>query len=164
MMKTNTRFEDVDTREKGSEYKTIGEILIIVAVMMYIISAFSFLILPFNDSLNVFIFGLVVAGATGIVIYGSFQLKTYYKLNEKTEVDTDFNELIDHESGQNINKTKKIEKQRKDSISSLFSLLATISYLYIGFTYGLWHPGWIVFLLIPVANALYDLFKTRDNY
>jgi hypothetical protein len=35
-----------------------------------------------------------------------------------------------------------------------FILLITIAYLILGFAWGLWHPGWLVFLLIPVYFIL----------
>ena len=29
----------------------------------------------------------------------------------------------------------------------------TLLYLVLGFFFGLWHPGWLVFLLVPYAGA-----------
>lgn len=160
MMNENGRMNDMETMEKGIEYKTTGEILIISAVVMYIVGTFSFLILPFGDNMNIFVFGVIIAAATGTVIYGGFQLSNYKKLNEKNEDEEEMNTEMTMET----KRTKKIKDQRKESISTMFSMIATISYLYIGFMYGLWHPGWIIFLLIPAANAAYDLFRTRENY
>lgn len=148
----NGTMEEVESLVKGIEYKIIGEILIITAIVMYIISVFSFMILPFSESLNIFIFGLIIAAATALIIYGGFQLNFYHKLNNDTISNS---KVVEHE---------KIDKQKKDSITSIFSMLATISYLYMGFFHGMWHPGWLVFLLIPIVNALYDLFKTRQQY
>lgn len=166
MMKNNERYEEMETMVKGIEYKTTGEILIIAAVMMYIVSAFSFLILPFSDNMNVFIFGLLIAGATGMVIYGGFQLSYFNKLNKMNEDDIDMIEdsTYNTEEVSGRSTSRKIAKKRKDSVSSMFGTLATIVYLYIGFFYGLWHPGWLVFLLIPVANGLYDLLRMRETY
>ncbi len=164
-MKENRRMEEMETMVKGIEYKTTGEILIIAAVMMYIISTFAYLILPFSENMNLFIFGLLIAGATGIVIYGGFQLSYYHKLNEKNSDVDEVDDSYNYDSKPLVHKSmEKIDKQRKDSISTIFSMIATGSYLYIGFFYGLWHPGWLVFLIIPVANALYDLLRTRESY
>lgn len=34
------------------------------------------------------------------------------------------------------------------------TMLVTVTYLILGFAWGLWHPGWIVFLLIPVLDSV----------
>ena len=31
-------------------------------------------------------------------------------------------------------------------------------YFYIAFVYGIWHPTWIIFLVIPLAKYGWDLF------
>lgn len=160
MMNENGRMNEMETMEKGLEYKTTGEILIITAVVMYIVGTFSFLILPFGDNMNLFVFGVIIAAATGTVIYGGFQLSNYKKLNEMKEEEEEMKADMTEET----KRSKKIKDLRKESISTIFSMIATGSYLYIGFMYGLWHPGWIIFLLIPAANAAYDLLRTRESY
>ena len=32
-------------------------------------------------------------------------------------------------------------------------VMITIIYLLLGFMCGWWHPGWLIFLLIPIINA-----------
>lgn len=48
------------------------------------------------------------------------------------------------------------------SIVGLISLLAVVAFLIIGFTYRAWHPGWMVFLVIPVASILTDITIKRS--
>lgn len=43
-----------------------------------------------------------------------------------------------------------------------FALLATISYLLLGFIGGYWHPGWIVFMLIPVVHSAIEAIEKRN--
>lgn len=46
------------------------------------------------------------------------------------------------------NEMKHKEKEKLDSkISGVIMLVATMIYLIIGFLWGLWHPGWIVFVV-----------------
>jgi len=33
-------------------------------------------------------------------------------------------------------------------------ILVTMAYLLIGFQFDLWHPGWVIFILIPLMPAL----------
>ncbi len=54
------------------DLKKRSELLIIGSVITYILAAFAFLILPFSELTNLFIFGVVVAMATGAIIYGGF--------------------------------------------------------------------------------------------
>ena len=167
MMRDNEKFEEMQLEMKGIEYKTIGEILIIVAVIMYIIGAFSFLVLPFNTNINVFIFGLIMAGATAIIMYGSFQLKFYYKLNRNNpylKIDENRDKLklnATNKGSLNIEK-KALSKKRKNTISGMIRMCITMIYLYIGFVFGFWHPGWLIFMLIPMSNILLDVIKVRN--
>ena len=35
-------------------------------------------------------------------------------------------------------------------------------YLWIGFEYALWHPGWLLFLAVPILNGFGKAFKNKD--
>lgn len=48
------------------------------------------------------------------------------------------------------------------SIVGLVSLLAVAAFLIIGFTYHIWHPTWMVFLVIPIASILTDITIKRS--
>lgn len=41
-------------------------------------------------------------------------------------------------------------KLRKVLLGLPVPILLTIAFLLLGFTFGLWHPGWMLFLLVPV--------------
>lgn len=50
------------------------------------------------------------------------------------------------------------------AVTGAVSLLATVSFLVLGFGYHLWHPGWLVFFAIPIADILMKLFThTKDG-
>jgi hypothetical protein len=44
-------------------------------------------------------------------------------------------------------------------VAGLTAMLAIIAYMIMGFIYDLWHPGWIVFLAIPVSSIIVNLIK-----
>lgn len=54
---------------------------------------------------------------------------------------------------------KNVEKRRKSKDHKLVALspfLAVIAFFLIGFGTGAWHPGWLVFLGIPIAGVLFE--------
>jgi hypothetical protein len=48
------------------------------------------------------------------------------------------------------------------SIVGLVALLCVVTFLIIGFSTEIWHPTWMVFLLIPVTSLIVDLAVKRD--
>ena len=45
-------------------------------------------------------------------------------------------------------------------IMGITPLLCVVAFLLIGFVWGYWHPGWLVFLLIPIMS---DILKSRRS-
>ena len=39
-------------------------------------------------------------------------------------------------------------------LTGVVSLLAVIAFLLMGFLWGLWHPGWVVFFAIPISQII----------
>lgn len=56
-------------------------------------------------------------------------------------------------------------KYNKKAIISLVSTLSVVAFLVLGFVYGLWHPGWLVFFAAPVTTALLNVMDPgkEDN-
>jgi len=62
---------------------------------------------------------------------------------------------------------KNVEKRRESKDHKLVALspfLAVIAFFLIGFGTGAWHPGWLVFLGIPIAGVLFDFEKEDEEY
>lgn len=55
------------------------------------------------------------------------------------------------------NKVRRI----RDVVSGITALLVVIGYILIGTLLGLWHPGWILFLAIPIIESLVSVFAYR---
>ena len=80
--------------------------------------------------------------------------------------------LLNKETSSELNETKELEEtdERNSSIKINFvwefgkivPIIAIVVYLLLGLLWGLWHPGWIVFLCIPVIESLIDAIKNKD--
>lgn len=62
-------------------------------------------------------------------------------------------------------KDKKWERNyysKNDYVKLPFATIFTIAYLVIGLVWNLWHPGWILFLMIPVCSSLVSAIAKRN--
>lgn len=61
---------------------------------------------------------------------------------------------------------KKVEKPLPggERIIALTPFIALIAFFILGFGFDLWHPGWVVFTIIPVTAIVIELGKTRDEH
>ena len=61
---------------------------------------------------------------------------------------------------------RKVERPLPGSekVIALSPFFATISFLILGFGFDLWHPGWMVFLLIPVIAIIMSMGKTKEEH
>lgn len=53
----------------------------------------------------------------------------------------------------------KVVRKRNNRLVALSPFLAVITYMLLGNLAGLWHPGWLVFLFIPIAGILGNVNK-----
>lgn len=136
----------------GLEMKKNAEKIIMIAIAIFILSAFGFILLPFSNKVNILLFGILITAGILMCIKAGFMFERFYMANK------DYLGQDDEYPTQS-----KISKKRKDAIATVVVLLCTIIYLFISFVYGLWHPGWLVFLFIPIAYALFDVFETNKS-
>ena len=61
----------------------------------------------------------------------------------------------DDEEDENLHPALKV-------INACFPILCVIIYILIGFIFSLWHPGWVVFLLILCWYTLVDSFRKKN--
>lgn len=47
---------------------------------------------------------------------------------------------------------------------ALSPFVATIIFLLLGFGFNLWHPGWMIFFLIPVTAIIMSMGKTKEDH
>ena len=44
----------------------------------------------------------------------------------------------------------------------LITLIIIAAYLFLGIAYSLWHPGWLIFLLIPISTTFITAVRKKD--
>lgn len=115
-----------------------------VAVALFILSAFA---ADYFSSAMVFF--ILIAAGVGILIYFLGRKKDYLLLMEQRKA----------ELGILPEKSVTREEKRMEQIYPLVPLSAVFIYLILGFFFELWHPGWIVFLLIPVAFCILNMIR-----
>ena len=61
---------------------------------------------------------------------------------------------------------KKVEKPLPggEKWIALTPFIALIAFFILGFGFDLWHPGWLVFTIIPVSAIVIEMGKTRDEH
>ena len=48
-----------------------------------------------------------------------------------------------------------------DIINSFIPLFIVVLYLFLGAVFSLWHPGWILFICMPLLITLVEAIKTK---
>jgi hypothetical protein len=43
-----------------------------------------------------------------------------------------------------------------------FELIVTVAYIFLGVKFSLWHPYWVLFLLIPIYHILFDRSRIKN--
>lgn len=87
--------------------------------------------------------------------------KVIYKENDIIK-EVDFNSLDEIENIEFIEDEKEVDESSvKDKIISVTPILCLIVYLIIGFYKNLWHPGWLIFLLIPLVPMFLNVFSRK---
>ncbi len=56
----------------------------------------------------------------------------------------------------NVNRGRHEHRVESPWVDFPVTLLITIAYLVMGFVWGLWHPGWVIFLAIPILHCFID--------
>lgn len=65
----------------------------------------------------------------------------------------------DDDDDKNLTPTQKLVITIVSGVSTIVALTA---YLVLGFCFNLWHPAWIVFMLIPFASSLADAIVKKN--
>lgn len=63
------------------------------------------------------------------------------------------------ETAKNLRKTEAFKQARDNKLVALSPFISTIIFFILGFGFELWHPGWMVFLLIPITG----LFSVKHH-
>ncbi|WP_419725505.1 permease prefix domain 1-containing protein [Terrisporobacter petrolearius] len=125
-----------------------------ISVMMYILCPVSVIVFEgFGfETLGVVIMFLLIAGATGLLIYNNMTKPQYMKQDD-TLVE-DFKEWKS-----TTNKSRRVRK----SIESAMWAIITAIYLLISFTTGAWHITWIMFIIgAAIEKVIRAYFEYKE--
>lgn len=80
----------------------------------------------------------------------------------KDAVHIDANGVTAVENG-STKQTRRKEsfKRKKNHVEFPIDLITVVAFCYLGFAHGLWHPAWLLFLLIPIVHGLGDAIRKR---
>ena len=143
--------------EKYEAAQRKSAMLTSIAVMMYILSVLPLIILSVVGSARYDIIGLpilfiMVAAATGLLIYNNMTKPRYHKQD-----DTMVEEFREWQSD-----THETRQMRRAISSALWSIIVVL-YFIISFTTRAWHISWIIFILGGAVESLINLFITAKK-
>jgi len=145
-------FRSEPEQEKFEKARRKSAMLTAIAVMMYILSVlpipiFHALDIGNTELIGIPIFILMVAAATGLLIYNHMTKPKYYK-----EEDTMVEEFKEWQAD------TKDQKQMRGAISSALWSLIVVLYFIISFTTRAWHVSWIIFVVGGLVESLINIF------
>ena len=148
-------FEDFYTKDEKRRFNKLfagmisfGVFLILLGIIVVVIGE-EVLQLGEDYPPIITVFLLLVTIAVGIFVYFGMQ-KAKYNISE-------YNKEYNKE-----NESYELSKKEifSDKIQAIIMLIATIIFLIIGFIFGLWHPGWVVFpiggILCGIVSIIFD--------
>jgi hypothetical protein len=50
------------------------------------------------------------------------------------------------------------------NLENLLIFAIVVIYFILGFAFDLWHPGWIVFLFVPIILSLIEAIKSKNPH
>jgi len=136
------------------DMKLKAEKMIMIGVGMFIMSAFVFVIAPISTAGKFAIFSLMITAGVLLMIKAGFMFSRFNMLNK---------EYLNKNDKEPFKDIKDEGKKQKEALETIISISCTIIYLYLGFFHILWHPGWLIFLLIPILTGIYDFFMSKKN-
>ena len=113
-----------------------------VAVMLYILCPVPCILMPDSEMLGPVLLFVMVAIATGLLIFNSM-MKKQYKRTDDTMV----------ENFKERNQKEQSRKSLKRAVNTIISSLTLIAYFVVSFSTGAWYITWIIFLMGATACA-----------
>lgn len=83
----------------------------------------------------------------------------------KNEGEAEIVEVIQEEDDDEDDDEKKLSAGQRATLAIVggsASLILTMIYLIVGFCFDLWHPTWILFMMIPVVASFADAIVKKD--
>lgn len=138
----------IEMRQSVEKHKARQAMLLSIAVALYIMCVVPVIVLgeSGNEILGVCLMLVMIAVATGLIIYRSATKKLYTVEGAPTVVP--FVEPISKEA-------KKRSIIRKNVMSAMWTIVVAV-YLLVSFLTGAWHITWIIFIIAGAASSLIE--------
>jgi len=148
--KDMTNKEDFTYEDDASRQKSAA--LTAIAIMMYILCLLPLIMMSilgfrYANEIGVPFMFIMIAGATGLLIYNSMTKPKYHNSS-----DTMVEEFREWQSDD-----KERKALRKAVSSALWSITVAL-YLIISFTFGFWGITWIIFIIAVAIESLINVF------
>lgn len=62
----------------------------------------------------------------------------------------------------NMENEKDSNAKQKDPVEMILDLVIVIAYLALGCIFHLWHPGWLIFLFVPIIGSAIKAIRTKN--
>lgn len=146
----------VKLNEAVLKHKARQALLLSIAVALYILCILPPIIFSgfgASDEIGICLMFVMIAVATGLIIYRGNTNKLYSCSNTQNAAPIVYNDPITKEQ-------KRRKMFRKSMMSAVWSLIVVI-YLLVSFLTGAWHITWIIFL---IGGAIDSLMKAIFDY
>ena len=105
---------DTDLSKKKSklvalELKKNAEKLIMIAIAIFILSAFGFILLPFSSKVNILIFGILITAGVLMCVKAGFMFERFYMLNK---------DYLDQDDESEFPTQSKLSQKKKNAMGN----------------------------------------------
>ncbi|MGN0114931.1 MAG: permease prefix domain 1-containing protein, partial [Acutalibacteraceae bacterium] len=139
--------EPNNTAAASAQQKSAGTVrnalMTAIAVMLYILSPVPCILMPDSEMLGPVLLFVIVAIATGLLIFNSI-MKKQYKKSDDTMV----------ENFKEWNQKEQSRKSLRRAVNTIIWSLTLIAYFVVSFSTGAWYITWIIFLMGTTACAI----------
>ena len=137
-------------KEKLEKAKHTSALRTAIAVVLYILCVLPVLLLDHNIAVPMMF--VLIAAATGILVYNNMTKPKYLK--ESDSVVEDFREW----------QYETHDRRRfRGALSTALWTLAIALFIIISFTTGAWHITWIIFVLAALCESFISIFFSISN-
>ena len=174
-MKNNPKAPEYPSNQKESFTKKFAisiagaTLLIFLAVIAFIIAGVNIDKLPDGAQKETFEY-LSIALLIFLIGLSVFVYTYSGMIHEKYNVEEYNRECIEEGYAKENGEGEKIKPKHvkiDETVSSIIMMLATISFLLLGFLFNLWHPAWVIFpiggILCGIASLFINAFTKNDN-
>ena len=85
-------------------------------------------------------------------------------LDELLSTDESVKEIVENNEPEMVKEMIVKEHRKIKHLENLLIFAIVVIYFILGFAFDLWHPGWIVFLFVPIILSLIEAIKSKNPH